>query len=925
MSRKMKWSVAVLLVLGFCTDAVLGELIGYWPFDEGQGTTAADITGNGNDGTLNSGVEWVPGYKDSGVRFDTAGERVVVGPIDPTAENNAMTLAAWINWEGEGHSIGQQGIIGKRLGWDPGTTVKWFWQTNPAGDFLFRADSAGGGGGGGFGWGNGLLAPYANEWTHVAVTWDNGTVTQYINAEAVGTGNIDFIDTADDTPVTIGCVDSTNNETFVGSIDEARIYDRALTPAELETAMLGELTAANRPSPPDGAFHVDTWVNLSWYPGDFAVSHDVYLGENPGDVNNATRNSDVFRGNQPDMFYVAGFPGFAYPEGLVPGTTYYWRIDEVNDANPDSPWKGDVWSITIPPKIAYAPVPADGAESVALDAKLGWTPGFGAKLHTVYFGEDFDTVSSAAGGALTGNATYNPGPLKAAETYYWRVDEFDPPATHKGDVWSFTTEGTAISPNPAKGAVGVEPAPTLSWSPGNLAASHEVYFGEDAEAVKNAAKASPEYQGARALGDESYDTGKLALETTYYWRIDEVNSANPDSPWIGNVWSFTTGNSFVVEDFEDYTDDDAAGLAIWQSWIDGFGVATNGSQVGYVLPPYAEQTIVHGGSQSMPLSYDNTAGVTNSEATLTLTGNRDWTADGVEELSIWFHGLRGSVGSFVEGPVGTFTMTGSGTDIWDVGTAGDYRDEFHFAYKTLTGPGTIVARVESVENTHNWAKAGVMIRETLEPGSMHAFACVTPANGVASQGRIDTGGASFNTAEGGITAPHWVKLERSISGMFTVSHSADGTSWAAVAGTNPTNIQMASTVYIGLAVTSHDAGLTCQGVFSNVTTTGNVTGQWTNEDIGILSNATEPLYAAISNATGAAAVVAHDDPGAATIDTWTEWVINLQRFADHGINLANVDKIAIGLGSNSGAASSGGSGVLYLDDLRLYRQRNAGQ
>ena len=132
---------------------------------------------------------------------------------------------------------------------------------------------------------------------------------------------------------------------------------------------------------------------------------------------------------------------------------------------------------------------------------------------------------------------------------------------------------------------------------------------------------------------------------------------------------------------------------------------------------------------------------------------------------------------------------------------------------------------------------------------------------------------------------------------------------------------MGSTVYIGLAVTSHDAGLTCQGVFSNVTTTGNVTGQWTNEDIGILSNATEPLYAAISNATGATSVVAHDDPGAATIDTWTEWVIDLQRFADQGINLANVDKIAIGLGSNSGAASSGGSGLLYFDDIRLYRPR----
>ena len=173
MSRKMKWSVAVLLVLGICTGAVKAELIGYWSFDEGQGTVTADITGNGNNGTFNGAVEWAPGYKDSGVRFDTAGERIVVGPIDPTAENNAMTLAAWINWEGEGHSIGQQGIIGKREGWDPGTGIKWFWQAQPSGALLFRADWANGGGAG-LWWGNTYLVPYANEWAHVALTWNDG-------------------------------------------------------------------------------------------------------------------------------------------------------------------------------------------------------------------------------------------------------------------------------------------------------------------------------------------------------------------------------------------------------------------------------------------------------------------------------------------------------------------------------------------------------------------------------------------------------------------------------------------------------------------------------------------------------------------------------------------------------------------------------
>ena len=136
---------------------------------------------------------------------------------------------------------------------------------------------------------------------------------------------------------------------------------------------------------------------------------------------------------------------------------------------------------------------------------------------------------------------------------------------------------------------------------------------------------------------------------------------------------------------------------------------------------------------------------------------------------------------------------------------------------------------------------------------------------------------------------------------------------------------LSSTVYVGLALTSHDVALTAQAVFSGVQTTGTVTGQWQSQDIGIVSNAAEPLYVAISNATGAPAVVAHDDPAAATIDNWTEWRIPLQAFADQGINLSNVDKIAVGLGSQSGMASAGGSGTVYIDDIRLYRSEPSAQ
>src|SRR4030065_1103611 len=155
-----------------------------------------------------------------------------------------------------------------------------------------------------------------------------------------------------------------------------------------------------------------------------------------------------------------------------------------------------------------------------------------------------------------------------------------------------------------------------------------------------------------------------------------------------------------------------------------------------------------------------------------MTDQRNWTEGGVANLSLWFGGSPASTGSFVEKPTGTFTMTASGADIWAVN--GVEADEFHFAYKTLTGAGTIVAKVVSVENTNAWAKAGVMIRESLNPDSAHAFACVTPGSGVSFQRRPGTGLTSLDTTTAAITAPYWVKVARSISGNFTAYQSANG-------------------------------------------------------------------------------------------------------------------------------------------------------
>ncbi len=264
MCRKLNFFASFVLVLGLAAGVANADikagLAGYWPFDEAFGTTATDVTGNGYNGDFNGDVEWVPGVIGTAVRLDTAGERVVIGPIDPSSARKAMTLAIWMNWEGQGHSITHQGIIGKRRNWNPRTTVKWFWEAQPDGDLQFRngdtAVSA-----------SGVLVPYANEWIHVAMTWDNGAVVQYINAEEVNTGNITFRTTADATVVAIGCVDSQNSESFVGSLDEARIYDRVLTAWDIVDLFEwkgGPPVKARKPSPADEATDVPRDVVLIW-------------------------------------------------------------------------------------------------------------------------------------------------------------------------------------------------------------------------------------------------------------------------------------------------------------------------------------------------------------------------------------------------------------------------------------------------------------------------------------------------------------------------------------------------------------------------------------------------------------------------------------------------------------------------------------
>ena len=620
MYRKLMSLVVFALVMVLVNSAT-AELVGHWRFDEGSGDAVNDSSGNGNNGTIIDSVQWDTGQIGGALRFDGTPGYVLIphGDSIKLINQGDYTITMWFKQdvvEGIANLLQQTDV-------------------NGTGRTLLLADAADGIRAylGGTSTLSGVIEE-ADLWYHVAMVVTEGgaadTIEFYINGEQAGTpAQVDSEDCEGD--YLIGTNKGLNGRWINGLVDDMRFYNHALSVAEVLAAMGGadSYPYALGPEPADGAMIEDTWANLSWSPGDSAVSHDVYIGDNFDDVNAGAEGT--FQGNQNTTLLTVGFPGFPFPDGLVPGTTYYWRIDEVNDTEPNSPWKGDIWSFTVPPKTAYFPDPADGAESVAVDVQLSWTGGFGSKLHTVYFGDNLEDVDSAAGGLPQGGATSTPGPLQMAKTYYWRVDEFDSIDTFKGNVWSFTTEGAVTPLNPANGAVDVTQTPVLTWTPG-LGASHEIYFGTD--------ETSLELKGSGNLGSESFESGQLEWNTTYYWRVDEANNANADSPWTGPLWSFTTANFLIIDDMESYNNIDegqAGSNRIYLAWIDGFdNPAANGSVVGNFDPPFAEQTIVHGGLQSMPMAYDNAVG--KSEATLTLTSNKDWTVNGVNTLTIWFRG-----------------------------------------------------------------------------------------------------------------------------------------------------------------------------------------------------------------------------------------------------------------------------------------------
>ncbi|MHC4115896.1 MAG: PA14 domain-containing protein [Planctomycetota bacterium] len=452
---------------------------------------------------------------------------------------------------------------------------------------------------------------------------------------------------------------------------------------------------ATQPYPADGARHGDTWVTLSWQGAVDAGWHHVYFGDNFNAVSNDDATGGTFQRWQTETSFKVGTPGHPYPDGLVRGRTYYWRIDEqsiVMDVR-----KGVVWRFTVesPPIPAVYLSPANKATNQSINVDLRWANGGGATSYGVYFGTDPTPDAGEYKGIRTGTV-YDPGTLKHNTTYYWRIDARNIAGTTTGGAWRFTTEeepaiGGGVkaeyfagkTPQGTPCLTQIEPNINYNWGNGEVACGRSdqvsVRWTADLEIavsdtytfyttsddgvrlyldgeriIDNWTSHAPQDDKSPPLELIAGRVYSLVMEyyenaggavAQLYWEAPamerQIIPAGPLQPPQPSGPLGGAGTGTPLEGFEHFTDNVAAGEAIFQTWIGGPDNGT-GARVGHPDPPYAERIIVFSGNQSMPLYYNNSKSPHYSQADRTWEIPQVWGVGDTQTLGLAVHGRAGN-------------------------------------------------------------------------------------------------------------------------------------------------------------------------------------------------------------------------------------------------------------------------------------------
>ncbi|MBP7050760.1 MAG: discoidin domain-containing protein [Phycisphaerae bacterium] len=707
--RLVAWTLCVFvasLIAGPLAHAGDPALIGWWKLNDGSGDVATDFSENGNHGTIvrptaglgPGGSVWLDdSERGTVISFNgtASGAYVRAGQIPQMTFTNDFT---WVFWAKQQAGNAENDIIiGNRMNanavdFSPRQFIKFTptkleWHQNSLGTDNLDYDDI------------------PNDvWLHHVVVKTGAQLTYFRNGVEAAAR---VITQALDYPMPLffgGDNENAEGENWAGMLSDVRVYTRALTVSEILRAMAGkgpDAELAAEPVPEDRATDVLFDVELTWAAGESAATHDVYLGTSFADVNSASRDNPTGVLVGQDLTTAQ----YQVEAALEYGKVYYWRVDEVNGAPEYTVFKGDVWSFTVEP-YAYPVKPTMATASSAVagagpmntinesglvddqhstdmtqmwltpkDSLPAWilyefdreyalyelwvwnsnymmesTLGYGAKDVAIEYSTDGQTWTQLEGvpqfnqatsqDKYAANTIVDLGGVTAKYVKLTISTNWGGFMTQTGlsEVRFFQVPVQARDPEPADGQTGISVNASLEWRPGRKAASHAIYFGTDSNAVAEGSVS------AVTQADHGYTPGSpLALATTYYWRVDEVGD---DATYAGNVWSFTTEEYVTVDDFESYDDDMDAGTAIFQTWKDGYDIDENGSVVGYEKTPFAEPTVVFGGDQSMPFSYDNNSkGATYSEAARTFDDAQNWTDYGVQTLAIYFMGDAANTGS----------------------------------------------------------------------------------------------------------------------------------------------------------------------------------------------------------------------------------------------------------------------------------------
>ena len=723
--------------------------------------------------------------------------------------------------------------------------------------------------------------------------------------------------------------------------------DYVPTDEDYENAEIPSAGAAGSPSPGSNATDVPWYIDeLSWAAGDFARTHNVYFGTNFADVNDRAASAlvgegltDTSQAIQTDL-----------------ETTYYWAVDEVNGAPDFTVFAGDVWDFTVeslanlvmnvsatadsqfddssgPANVVNGSGLADGLHgTTATDMWLAtglpatiqfdfdqvhvlhemrvWNQnqliesllGFSAKdvtLEVSANGTDFTAVDGVGplnqppGAAdYAANTTIALNGVQAMSVRMTITSGYG----FLGQVGLSEVQFTAIPAfprefSPADGDETDDLDVTLSWRAGRFAAEHRVLLSKDQAAVEDGSAVIAK------TAEKSHALSGLEYGSAYYTQIIDV--AADGSTYPGPINLFFTPAAQAIDDMEAYKDEEF--LEIWATWIDGFDdPANNGSLVGGVAG-IPETDEVYEGGQSLPLDYDLTS-ASVAEATRTFSPALDLTAGAPDTLGIYF---KGGPAQFVENADGSVTMAGIGADIHNM------TDEFNFAYKELTGDGSITVKAESLQDVHTWAKAGVMIRNSLDPSDLYVHGIITPRDRVEVKFRevfaTNTGGGA--TPENSTPFPHWLRLTRT-GNSFSAQHSADGVTWEEMHSSSPVTLLMLDPVVIGLAVTSH-TGVPTVAEFSNITVTGNVSAGWRLEEMTVEQpdQGAASVYLTVTDSAGQSLKVSHPDPAATLLTDWTLLSVTISDLS--GLNVSSIRSITLGV------EGAGATGKIFADYLHV--------